>query len=160
MPSKNISNKNIALFCSLLKKNNLELVLEKGTELGISEFVPLLSDRSEKKDLDLKRGRKIIKEASEQSGRVIMPNLQEIKNLKDILEGRDRKLVAFHPAGVLLDKKIFSKKDLGILIGPEGGWSEREVELFLEKSVPVYSLGAQILRAETAAIALATLALL
>jgi RsmE family RNA methyltransferase len=57
----------VVLFASLIKKDKFEWVLEKCTELGVSEFVPVISERSEKKGLNIERARKIIKEASEQS---------------------------------------------------------------------------------------------
>ena len=170
--------KNIWLFAALIKKDNYEWILEKCTELGVSHFVPLLSDRTEKKDLNIERAQKIFKEASEQSGRGIMPVLHDVRDVKDGLthaEEQNIKLIAFHTdkdaeifsheaREKLFKKYSFESKDsekkLGILIGPEGGWTDREISLFKEKNISLYTLGNQILRAETAAIAISVLLLL
>ncbi|MDO8510363.1 MAG: RsmE family RNA methyltransferase [bacterium] len=145
--------KAITLYLSLLKKNNFELVLEKGTEIGISAFVPVQSDRSEKKGFNIARCRKIIKEAAEQSGRGILPALSEKEELSTIIERAEIPLLAFDSAGKTFDSSQFKNFGaLGVLIGPEGGWSDGELELFKKKNVEIQSLGPLTLRAETAAI--------
>lgn len=158
--NKNIPKKEIHLFQSIIKKDNFEWVLEKGTELGVSYFHPIISERSEKKNINFERASKIIKEASEQSGRGNLPILGDLIDLKESLSN-DFSSVAFHPAGDKFSKDDFkNEKIIGIFIGPEGGWSDRELEIFKEKGVKVLSLGSQILRAETAAIAVSSLLLL
>jgi 16S rRNA (uracil1498-N3)-methyltransferase len=175
--ARNSIDKEVWLFASLIKKDNFEWIVEKCTELGVSHFVPVLSERSEKKDLNIERAEKIIKEASEQSGRAVMPILHEIVNLEEALElnSKPEKLIAFHPEGELFTRDTVlgrqtelgkslgvpdEKISYGIFIGPEGGWTEKEIELFKTKSIPLYSLGKQILRAETAAVAISSLFLL
>ncbi len=81
-----VPKKEIYLFCSLIKKDKFEWVLEKGTELGISHFIPIISERSEKKNLNIVRAKKIITEAVEQSGRVFIPHLYDIVSLKDVFK--------------------------------------------------------------------------
>ncbi len=158
---QNLPQKEIFLFQSLIKKDNFEWVLEKGTELGVSHFIPVLSERSEKKKLNMERAEKILKEASEQSGRGNMPTLSEIISLEDVLKKKEVSLIAFHlEGGKFPEGKFASEKQLGVLIGPEGGWSDRELELFKKNSVQIFSLGQQVLRAETAAIAVSSLLLL
>jgi 16S rRNA (uracil1498-N3)-methyltransferase len=165
----NIPKKEVWLFASLIKKDNYEWILEKCTELGVSHFVPILSDRSEKKDLNIERAEKILKEASEQSGRGMMPVLHEILDLEHALNVAEQEkinLVAFHTVSSmpfdssLRDSLRATKNPIGFLVGPEGGWSEKEVELFKSKNISIYSLGNQVLRAETAAIAISSLLLL
>jgi 16S rRNA (uracil1498-N3)-methyltransferase len=172
----NTSEKEVWLFASLIKKDNYEWILEKCTELGVSHFIPIISERSEKKDLNLERAEKIIQEASEQSGRAIMPTLHEVTDLKKVfsLKNLPQKLFAFHTDGETFEKEKLGKQSelekslgiphekvsCGIFIGPEGGWTEREVELFRSKNIPIYSLGKQVLRAETAAVAITSLFLL
>ena len=201
--NQNIQKKEIHLFQSIIKKDKFEWVLEKGTELGVSFFHPIISERSEKKNINFERANKIIKEASEQSGRLNLPHLNELANFEDVLgnigftqldavrgasekrpshtseygegasERRNEEMrqvrksyndfvsIAFDPTGDKFDKNDFEKeKILGIFIGPEGGWSDRELELFKEKRFKILSLGNQILKAETAAIAVSSLLLL
>ncbi len=149
--SKNMPKREITLFASLIKKDNFEWILEKGTEIGVSHFVPVLSERSEKKALNMERAQKIIQEASEQSGRGMLPTLSEPISFEASLT-RDIPLIAFDPKGQDFDISKFQNIEIGILIGPEGGWSEREVDMLREKKVSLISLGDQVLRAETAAI--------
>jgi 16S rRNA (uracil1498-N3)-methyltransferase len=167
---RNVLSPEICLFAALVKKNNFEWIIEKTTELGVSQIVPVISDRSEKKGLNMSRARKIIKEASEQSGRVKLTILKEPTTLEELLKsievGDEEKIEIFSidPKGEerlsdLVAKSEFGQ-EIGVFIGPEGGWSERELELFRLKSIPIYSLGPQILRAETAAIAVCSLFLL
>jgi 16S rRNA (uracil1498-N3)-methyltransferase len=157
----NVPKKEITLFCSLIKKDNFEWILEKGTELGVSEFMPVLSERSEKKDFNFERGNKIIKEASEQSGRGKMPILNEIVDLEKVFSEFSGSFIAFHPEGEkFYTEKVSNLDKIGVLTGPEGGWTDNELELFQKNGVKIYSLGSQVLRAETAAIAVASLFLL
>ena len=159
-PNENIPKKEIHLFQSVIKKDNFEWVMEKGAELGVSYFHPIVSERSEKKNINFERVGKIIKEASEQSWRWSLPILGELADLKNALNNNFI-ASAFHPIGDKFNKNDFEKdKILGILIGPEGGWSDKELELFKEKGVKILSLGSQILRADTAAIAVSSLLLL
>lgn len=151
----------VFLFQSLIKSDKFEWVLQKGTELGVSRFMPIIADRSEKKSLNLMRAKKIIIEASEQCGRGYLPNFYEAMKLEEAFGQYDAKAVVFHPDAPRFDKHAFiSEKHLAVFIGPEGGWSDREMELFKIKSVPVFSFSALVLRSETAAIAISSLILL
>ncbi len=166
----NVPYPEICLFAALIKKDNFEWIIEKATELGVSQIVPVLCDRSEKKGLNMVRAKKIMKEASEQSGRVKLPRLNEPQALEDLLKSikigdeENLKIFSIDPKGKIKFGNLASKwkevKEIGVLVGPEGGWSERELELFRLKKIPIYSLGPQILRAETAAIAVASLLIL
>ncbi|MSR73237.1 16S rRNA (uracil(1498)-N(3))-methyltransferase [Candidatus Parcubacteria bacterium] len=171
--------KDVWLFIALIKKDHFEWVVEKGTELGVSHFVPILAERSEKKYLNMERLAKIAKEASEQSGRGTVPEIHAVMSLEDAIVGEISSIaddissnmaknppnkIVFDPNGVLLTRADFENKKpaepVALFIGPEGGWSEDELALFASKKVSVKSMGQQILRAETAAIASATLFLL
>jgi 16S rRNA (uracil1498-N3)-methyltransferase len=163
--------KELWLFAALIKKDNYEWILEKGTELGVSHFVPVLSDRTEKKDINMERALKIVKEASEQSGRGKMPEVHEPITLADILNQNQntesnahsfpKDMLAFHMDGEKFVPDFHnSKQELGIFIGPEGGWSDKELALFKDKDIPLFSVGQNVLRAETAAIVISTLLLL
>lgn len=158
--SLNVPPRELHLYCSLIKKDNFEWILEKGTELGVTTFIPIISDRSEKKNINYERAEKILKEASEQSGRATLPVIEKITSFDEVIS-LDIPLFAFHPEGdVFTIEHTQTFSPLGVLIGPEGGWSEREVFLFKQNNVRVYSLGNQTLRAETAAIAVSSLILL
>jgi len=160
--SQNISKQNVNLYFSLIKKDNVEWVLQKCTELGVNHFFPIISERSEKKDINFERAKKIIKESSEQSSRAVLPTLHEITDLSTAL-GNSVNPVVLHTEenGAGKELKIFADtKDISIFIGPEGGWSPKEVLLFKEKKVPIIRLGNQVLRAETASVAVCALLLL
>lgn len=154
----------IVLFQSLIKKDNFEFIAEKATELGVSTIIPVMSERSEKKDLNLDRIEKIVTEAAEQSGRGTLPAIGRIVSLQDALKQTQDLKVAFHPEGKPFHIYIESGKkfegEIGVYIGPEGGWSESEIKLFQENSVDILSLGPATLRAPTAAIAALALLLI
>ncbi|MBA3733338.1 16S rRNA (uracil(1498)-N(3))-methyltransferase [Patescibacteria group bacterium] len=152
--------RNIWLCMALIKKDNFELVVQKATELGVSHIVPVLCERSEKKNINMDRLYKIAVEASEQSGRGDIPVIYEVTTVSDALEETSmpvkKILLNFDGKPLTLD----NFDDLAILIGPEGGWSERELKVFTGNNVSSASLGTQVLRAETAAIAVSSLLLL
>lgn len=143
----------IFLFVSIVKKDTFEWISEKATELGVSQIIPIISERSEKKNLNFERLNKIIIEASEQSGRGTLPTIGEILDIGSVIQKYSHiKSLAWHPSA-----EKFVSQDVsdisGIYIGPEGGWSPRELELFEKHKILVRSLGPQILRTETAVIA-------
>lgn len=156
---KNSVNTELHLFQSIIKKDNFELVVEKCTEIGVTSFHPLISERSEKKDLNIERLNKIAKEAAEQSGKTVLPKIFNPESLEKVISGFDGELFVLDFDAPNFSEQKFGAK-VGILIGPEGGWSENERDLFEHKKIKSISLGSQILRAETAAIALSALILL
>ncbi|MFA6027441.1 MAG: RsmE family RNA methyltransferase [Patescibacteria group bacterium] len=158
---KNISEaKNkIHLYQSLVKRDNFELILQKGTEIGADSFTPVLAQRSEKKSIKIERCEKILKEATEQSGRVIIPKLNKIMDLKQALASAPKPIIAFDFSGKPFSKNTITEK-ASIFIGPEGGWTPEELAMFKNSQATIYTLGPRVLRAETAAIAALTLALL
>jgi 16S rRNA (uracil1498-N3)-methyltransferase len=152
------SETKVVLALSLIKKDNFEWVIQKGTELGVSEFVPLISERSEKKGLNMERATKILVEAIEQSGRSDIPTIREPQMLADFLAEEKRNVVAFHVTGDVFKKEIVPVAgEVVLCVGPEGGWSDKEIEMFKAKNAKVVSLNTPVLRAETAAIAISTL---
>ncbi len=158
---ENILKNEVILFASLIKKDKFEWVLEKCTELGVNKFVPIVSERSEKKGLNIERARKIIKEASEQSERGIMPEICEPITLEEALGNLNYNAIALHlEGGEFEEGKLKSFSKLGLFIGPEGGWSDRDIELFVKYNIPLITLGSQVLRAETASVAVCSKLLL
>jgi 16S rRNA (uracil1498-N3)-methyltransferase len=162
----NFISKNDLYLCSaVLKRDKFEFVVEKATELGVAGVFPIQAERSEKKSLNEKRLNKIAIEASEQSGRGDIPTINKIMGLGDAVELLKRQgvdILAFHTEGEHFSVGSFGgkskKQSLAIFIGPEGGWSPDEIDLFHRNSIPIFCLGSQVLRAETAVIT--TLALL
>lgn len=147
------------LFCAIAKKDKFEWIVEKGTEIGVSKFIPLISQRSEKKNLNFERLGKIAKEAVEQSGRAVIPEISEITKFDDAISW-EIPMCAFSPEGEnFLIEKVYMKSPLGVFVGPEGGWSSQEIKSFKDRRIPIYSLSKATLRTETAAIAAATLIL-
>lgn len=148
---RQVPNKNIYLLWSLLKKDKNDWVLQKCTELGVSHFVPLLADRSEKTGFDVERANKIIIEASEQCGRGDIPNVREPMNvITAIHEFKGKIPLLVCEQG---DNETQANLDeAGLLIGPEGGWTDAEKQLFAEEHLTQLVLHDFTLRAETASI--------
>tara|TARA_B100000029_G_scaffold506206_1_gene588545 strand:+ start:38 stop:760 length:723 start_codon:yes stop_codon:yes gene_type:complete len=158
------NEKNIWLAFSLIKQNPLNFIIQKGTELGVQKFLPILSTRSIVKEINIKRIQKIIVESSEQSNRISIPEIKKIEKLKTFLSQfpKDGCLIFCdinHSQNNL--KNILSKKISGpvcILIGPEGDFSETERQLILDlPQANSITLSKNILRAETAALAAVTI---
>jgi 16S rRNA (uracil1498-N3)-methyltransferase len=144
------------LYFSIPKKDKAELVLQKCTELGVNNFIPVISDRTEKINLKTDRAETIIKEAAEQSEKVFLPKFHEIKKLAEALEdlsSEDTFYLDLNSEKIDL-QNLKNKKDLNIFVGPEGGWSEKDREIFSKYKIKNYSLGDFVLRTETASIAI------
>lgn len=161
LQNNNVPKREVFLFQALVKKDKFEWILEKGTEIGVTHFVPLIAERSEKKDLNIERCKKIIVEASEQSHRGILPRLYDVYDWEKSLDWNGISYCAFHPEGQKINRDMFAGLPrVGVLVGPEGGWTENELQVFRNKNVPIYSLGPQIMRSETAALVISSLLLL
>jgi len=146
-------SRTVYLCFSGLKKDKNDWVLQKATELGVRHFVPLISDRTEKTGFDVERAEKIAMEAAEQCGRVDIPRIREpvaVETIIDELSGKVDIYVADERNTDSHSK--YDESDSVVLIGPEGGWSQREVNLFKAKGLRTISLGMFTLRAETAAV--------
>ena len=166
----------LTLYQALLKKDNFEWVLQKGTELGVARFVPLITQRcvvrqKSIKPAKLERWQRIIVEAAEQSGRGRLPELLPPLNLPEALAGAaeyDSALIPWESEtehGLVNALSMFSGEDastarrIALFIGPEGGFADEEIEEAMALGVQPVTLGVRILRAETAAVVAATLAL-
>jgi 16S rRNA (uracil1498-N3)-methyltransferase len=147
---------NIELAICLVKKAPMETILQKATELGVSKIVPIISDRTEIKELNFERANKIVVEATEQSNQMSPPEISKVTKLKNYIEALDSKILFF--ADVNSSNKLEPKNfKLGttncILIGPEGDFSPSEREHILKKSSVIpFSLSKNILRTDTAVI--------
>ena len=161
-------NVKLHIFQGLPKADKMELIIQKGTELGVSEFVPVsfkrsivkISPKDEKKKID--RWNKISEVAAKQSKRDIIPkvrNVESIKNVCNEIKNYDIVLLAYE-----LEENNYIKNELlkikntkenykiAVIIGPEGGIEKEEVEVLENAGAKVISLGKRILRTETVAL--------
>lgn len=151
--------KNIYLLWSLLKKDKNDWVLQKCTELGVSHFVPLLAERCDRSDLSqnrLDRWKKIVIEAVEQCGRSDIPAVRDPMRVETAIKEFDDKvplLVCEQGTG----RTSLDLNNVGLLIGPEGGWSDTEKQLFKDHHLSTFALHDFTLRAETAAVSAVTM---
>ena len=158
------SDLNITLVQGLLKGEKMDMVVQKTTELGVKEILPVITGRSQLRDTKkIARWRKIAEEASRQSGRSMVPVVHETVEFDNFLSAHDsiHGLVFYEEGGVGLTEAVSSliprHSPFFVLIGPEGGFTKEEITLAKEKGLIVTSLGKRILRAETAAISAVTL---
>ena len=145
----------VYLFWSLLKQDKNEWVIQKCTELGVTNFIPLTSERTVSTGFKLQRAVAIAIEAAEQCGRSDIPHIREPISLVEAIEEYSSKIDLF-----ICDKSDTQFKnptsDYGVMVGPEGGWSEHEHQLFNDKKLNFLDLHDNTLRAETASIVAVT----
>lgn len=163
----NESDIKIYLFQGLPKSQKMDLIVQKGTELGVAEFIPTITHRvdvklkGEFKKLD--RLNRIALEAAKQSKRSIIPKVSEPIEFDDMIEkinSLDLVLVPYENAENFGIKKLVNNlekngsvekiKSVGIFVGPEGGIEEDEIEKLKENGAHIITLGKRILRTETA----------
>ena len=152
---ENTNTLNIELAICLVKKNAMEIILQKATELGIRKIIPIISERTEVKEINFERANKIVIEATEQSNQLEPPQISEILNLKDFLNiNRNKIFFADINSDYSLEKKDFKEGEtVTVLVGPEGDFSPAERELILNGSNTIaFSLSKNILRTDTAVI--------
>lgn len=147
--------RSVVLYCAILKRENFEWVVQKAVEVGVKKIVPLITDRTVKGALNMVRLQKIAKEATEQSGRGVVPVIEKPIEWKKVITSLSPgQLNLFcHFGGEQIVKIKSVNKDVGIWVGPEGGWSEREGNEAKECGFKIVALGNTVLRAETAATA-------
>ena len=150
------SEKEIWLAFAPIKLNYLNLMIQKATEIGITRFIPILTERTVVRKLNEKRINKIIVEASEQSNRLKVPSLDKLTKFDTFLKSNQNTNIIFGDLNTNNKKIDLKNKDpLCILIGPEGDFSvqERENISKLKKIIPL-KINDNILRSETAAISM------
>lgn len=161
----------LTLYQAFLKGEKWEWVLQKGTELGVTHFVPVISERTIVREAAVKperiaRWQRIVQEAAEQSGRGRLPQLVEVATLQEAAGQLARfplAMVAWEGAtgcGVREALAAGTRPErVALLVGPEGGLEGGEVEMARAAGARVITLGRRILRAETAAVVGAALVL-
>ena len=152
-----IKTANIELAICLVKKNPMEIILQKATELGVSKIIPIISERTEIKELNHDRAKKIVIEATEQSNQLTPPEISKIMKLKDFIINLDNSTQLFFAD--VNSKNNLKRDDVkgsnikSILIGPEGDFSPSERELILSNAnTTPFSISKNILRSDTAVI--------
>ncbi|OGI64093.1 hypothetical protein A2733_00250 [Candidatus Nomurabacteria bacterium RIFCSPHIGHO2_01_FULL_40_20] len=145
--------KKVSLYLAIFKKENFELAVQKAVECGVTNIIPIITERTVKTGLNFSRLEKIILEASEQSERCTLPTLQKTLGFENALAygyASEEKII-FDPSSSPYSPKK-DTKGASIFVGPEGGFTESEIALARGAGYNVSSLGPLILRGETASI--------
>lgn len=150
---------NITLYVALLKKDKLEWVVQKATEIGVKKITLMVTENCVIKELSknkIERYKKIITEATMQCGGKLPPELTGVVMFEQAVQNLDLKALNIIAHETEQDNKLIAvikdNKTINLFIGPEGGFSQAEIDLAKRHSVIPVSLGKRILRAETAAI--------
>jgi 16S rRNA (uracil1498-N3)-methyltransferase len=164
----NLKKINLTVACAIPKKSNMDDIIDKLTQLGVARIIPLKTQRTivrldeQKKQLRLNHWQKIAQSSSEQSQRRNLPIIATIKGIKEVLtetKEYDLKLILTLTGERKSLKEILEKgkpKNILVLVGPEGDFSEDEISLAKKYGCIAVSLGKQVLRVETAAVAVAS----
>jgi len=149
------------LIFSLVKKDRVFNIIEKCTELGVSNFQPIISERTQNTNFKLERFQLNAVEASEQTNRLTVPKINKVQKLSEVIENwnKSEPIIFCNENGgkPIIEILNNTSKPLSILIGPEGGFSKMELEYFVNFDfIKPVSLGPRILRSDTAAIASVT----
>lgn len=155
-------SKKLILAFSLVNETKTDLILQKGCELGVSEFIPIITERckvklNNKENKKIERWKKIIKEAAEQSHRNILPDLNKILTIDELCKlPFDLKILCSTKEKEKNIKNVLQNSTkcdtIIIVVGPEGGISDLEEERLNKNGYISTSLGSTILRTETAPI--------
>ena len=173
MKSEAESDINLKIFQGIPKSDKMELIIQKSTELGIKELIPVdmercvskISGKDEKKKID--RWQKISEVAAKQSGRDMIPKIHNVIKINDIVKvisDFDMMIVPYEKAegdsfkDAIEEIKEYDKSNIniGIVIGPEGGFEPSEIEQLKEAGAKIVTLGKRILRTETVALAMSS----
>jgi 16S rRNA (uracil1498-N3)-methyltransferase len=166
-PCDSESPLHITLVQAILKGEKMDMVIQKTTELGVREIVPVITERSQVRETrKIMRWRKIAEEASRQSGRSVVPVVHEPLDYRRLfadafIQNNPHGIIFYEEGGMGLSEAASSfiphPSSFFVVVGPEGGFAKEEVALAKEKGFQVVSLGKRILRAETAALSAVTL---
>ena len=158
----------IYLFQGLPKADKMELIIQKAVELGAYEIIPVETKRcvvkldGKKAAKKVDRWQQIAESAAKQSKRMLIPNVHQVLSFKEALkyaESMDIRLIPYELAKGMQETKeilaaIETGQSIGIFIGPEGGFEEKEVEAAISEGAKPITLGKRILRTETAGLAI------
>lgn len=168
-------NTKITLFQGLPKKDKMELIIQKAVELGVHEIIPVMTKRviiklddKKREEKKLERWQVIAESAAKQSHRGIIPKIRPVISYDKALEECSKMDIALIPyenaEGITRTREIIASlskySSVGVVIGPEGGFEETEIELALERNTIPITLGRRILRTETAGLAVLSMMML
>ena len=141
----------------LVKKSPMEVILQKATELGVGKITPIISERTEVKELNYDRAKKIVIEATEQSNQLTPPEISKVTKLNEFLknlDGNTKLLFAdVNSKDNLKNEDLKKDKSLCVLIGPEGDFSPTERRSILQNlAAKPFTISKNILRSDTAVI--------
>lgn len=169
-PARGEPATHVTLYQALVPREKFELVLQKGTEVGVSTFVPVITERSLARSMlspdRLERWRSIVLEAAEQAHRGRVPVIEQAISLQQALAHVDPHALGLfawerstQSVAEVLHAGLSPGRDVIVWVGPEGGFSEAEASQATAAGLQVVSLGPRILRTETAGLVLAALVL-
>lgn len=155
-PASPESNLDLTLAVTLLKGEKFDLVVQKAVEIGVTKIIPISTKRADARNVRLERWRKIIVDATKQSGRAKLMEISELLDFAECLENETSAKILFAEkgGGRFSEIKINDRKLLAV-IGAEGGWEDSEIDLARKHDFQIVTFAGRILRAETAAIAVA-----
>ncbi len=145
----------VTLYQAMLKRENMEWVIQKTTELGVACIVPVISDRVIKMGVKIDRWQTIAKEAAEQCERGMVPEVADPLTFDEALadtHDADERWIAHTESGLLPLASASSDRHVALFVGPEGGWTDEELVNAKRAGCKPCSLGPTILRGETAAV--------
>lgn len=157
------ANVRLHLYQGVPKSDKMELIIQKFTELGGFSITPtktefIVSDISGKEEKKVARWQKIALEGAMQSKRSVIPEIRNPEKFKDaILSAKGTKLLLYEGGGIPLKDLVSGCEDISVFVGPEGGFSEKEVNFAKENGAHIVTLGKRILRTETAPLAAAAI---
>lgn len=161
LPSAPESDLDLTLAVAVLKGEKFDLVIQKAVELGVTNFVPIITKRCDVKpknfDKKIERWEKIVIESSKQCGRAKLMKISELLEFQDFIEMPEGAKILFAERTGQSFSTIKSDKKITAVIGSEGGWDDLEIDSARQKGFQIITLGGRILRAETAAISIASL---
>lgn len=151
-----MARRTLVLCPALIKKENMDLVLEKATELGVTDIYPLITNRTVVRGFNIERANLIVEEAAEQSERLDVPKIFNPVRLEDLFLklGKEATPVFLTERGKSGSKLLSEIEIPAFIVGPEGGFTDSEINFILsQKNICPLHFGDTILRAETASIA-------
>ena len=155
----NENNKEIWLAFAPIKLNYLNLMIQKATELGVTKFIPILTERTIVRKINLARINKIVIEAAEQSNRLDIPKIEKLTKFENFLKENKNTNIVFGDLNTNNIKfNLKEESSVCVLIGPEGDFTEDERSMiFNQKNITPIKINENILRSETAAISMLSL---